>query len=70
MPAGHEPAAAPAAGGYEPGMTPAPAPDDRKTAPERVIEQLERLNKLKEEGVLTESEFAVQKAKVLSGQDV
>jgi hypothetical protein len=40
------------------------------TAPERVIQQLERLNKLKEEGVLTETEFEVQKAKVLSGQEV
>ena len=42
----------------------------RQSAPERVIEQLERLSKLKEEGALTESEFQVQKAKVLSGQDV
>ena len=52
---------------------PAPQPAvaaDRRTAPERVIEQLERLGRLKEEGVLTESEFAVQKAKVLSGEDI
>jgi hypothetical protein len=41
-----------------------------QTAPERVIEQLERLQRLRDEGALTESEFAVQKAKVLSGQDV
>jgi hypothetical protein len=61
--------AAPTRVAYEPGVTPSGASDDR-TAPERVIEQLERLNRLKEEGVLTESEFAVQKAKVLSGQDV
>ena len=65
MPAGYEPGAA-AAGGYEPGAR----TEDSKTAPERVIEQLERLNRLREEGALTESEFAVQKARVLSGQDV
>jgi Short C-terminal domain len=35
-----------------------------------VIEQLERLNRLKEEGALTESEFEAQKARVLSGQDL
>ena len=40
------------------------------TAPERVIEQLERLQRLRDDGALTDSEFAVQKAKVLSGQDV
>lgn len=43
---------------------------EESTAPARVIEQLERLNRLREEGALTESEFAVQKAKVLSGQDI
>jgi hypothetical protein len=48
----------------------APEPERAKTAPERVIEQLERLQQLREEGALTDSEFAVQKAKVLSGQDV
>ena len=47
----------------------APAAPDR-TAPERVIEQLERLQRLRDDGALTDSEFAVQKAKVLSGQDV
>ena len=35
-----------------------------------MIEQLERLQRLRDDGALTESEFAVQKAKVLSGQDV
>ena len=61
-----------------PGGTPMPAgqeagavaPAPAKTAPERVIEQLERLQKLRDDGALTDSEFAVQKAKVLSGQDV
>jgi hypothetical protein len=50
---------------------PAAAPaEPEKTAPERVIEQLERLQRLRDDGALTDSEFAVQKAKVLSGQDV
>jgi hypothetical protein len=63
-----------------PGETPSPAgqrsaaapaaTDDGATAPERVIDQLERLQRLREEGALTESEFAVQKARILSGQDV
>lgn len=53
----------------DPPATPAPAATDT-TAPERVIEQLERLQRLRDEGALTDSEFAVQKAKVLSGQDV
>ena len=48
----------------------APAAKEETTAPERVIEQLERLQRLREEGALTESEFAVQKAKILSGQDI
>ena len=48
----------------------APPAEPAKTAPERVIEQLERLQRLRDEGALTDSEFAVQKAKVLSGQDV
>jgi len=54
------------------GTAPAAASADERpsTGPERVIEQLERLNRLKEEGVLTESEFMVQKARVLSGQDI
>jgi hypothetical protein len=38
-----------------------------ETGPERVIEQLERLNRLKEEGVLSDAEFEAQKAKVLAG---
>jgi hypothetical protein len=58
--------AAPAAAGAPAAMPAPPA----KSAPERVIEQLERLQRLRDEGALTDSEFAVQKAKVLSGQDV
>ena len=66
MPAGMQAGAA-SAGTASSAGSPA---EDESTAPERVIEQLERLNRLKEEGALTESEFAVQKAKVLSGQDI
>ena len=64
MPAGMQAGAAPTAGAS------ASADERPSTGPERVIEQLERLNRLKEEGVLTESEFMVQKARVLSGQDI
>ena len=32
-----------------------------------MVEQLERLAKLKDEGILTDAEFEVQKAKVLAG---
>lgn len=32
-----------------------------------LVEQLERLAKLKEQGILTDAEFEVQKAKVLAG---
>ncbi len=45
---------------------PAPAPSGAVTGTERVIEQLERLTKLKEEGALSESEFEAQKARVLA----
>ena len=48
--------APPAAEYYEP---PAPAPE------EDVITQLERLGALKAQGILTEEEFAAQKAKLL-----
>jgi hypothetical protein len=42
---------------------PAPAPASTSTAD--VIEQLEQLGKLKEQGILTEEEFAAQKARIL-----
>jgi hypothetical protein len=41
--------------------TPAPAPE------EDMITQLERLGALKAQGLLTEEEFAAQKAKLLAG---
>ena len=44
---------------YEPAPTPAPAPDP--------IEQLTKLGQLRDSGVLTEEEFAAQKAKILGG---
>jgi hypothetical protein len=58
------------AGSQDGAVAASSADGDGKTAPERVIEQLERLSRLREEGALTDSEFAVQKARVLSGQDV
>ena len=64
------PGESPAPAGQRAGAIPAPYGPETTTAPERVIEQLERLQRLREEGALTESEFAAQKAKVLSGQDV
>jgi hypothetical protein len=46
-------------------MASAPAP---RTAPEvDVVEQLERLGRLKEQGILTAEEFAAQKQKLLAG---
>lgn len=42
---------------------PAPAPD----AGESMIDQLKELGELKSQGILTEEEFAAQKAKLLAG---
>jgi hypothetical protein len=48
----------PAPGGYaEPAAAPAPDP----------IEQLKQLGELRQQGVLTDEEFAAQKAKLLGG---
>ncbi len=51
--------------------TPAPAAAAPVTAPPKQqddrITRLERLQRLREEGVLSESEFEVEKAKILSG---
>ncbi len=55
------------AGAGRRGRADRPADGGGQTAPERMIEQLERLNRLKEDGALTEAEFEVQKAKVLAG---
>jgi hypothetical protein len=43
----------------------APAPASSPAAPNDIISQLERLGTLKAHGILTEEEFAVQKAKLL-----
>lgn len=47
---------------YEPAPAPAPA---APAAPAVPIEQLKELAQLKEQGILTEEEFAAQKAKLL-----
>jgi hypothetical protein len=44
-----------------PPAAPAPAP-----APSNPLEDLERLGKLREQGILTDEEFAQQKAKILA----
>ena len=48
---------------------PAPAPADEPTAPEAAespqIEQIKQLAALKDQGILTEEEFAASKAKIL-----
>ncbi|MCB0969282.1 MAG: SHOCT domain-containing protein, partial [Ilumatobacter sp.] len=56
---------------YEPAPAPAPAPVYAEPAPAPApapsipIEQLKQLASLKEQGILTEEEFAAQKAKLL-----
>ena len=44
----------------------APAPPPAAPAPS-MIDQLKELGELKEQGILTEDEFAAQKAKLLAG---
>src|SRR3954447_8435521 len=46
---------------YAPPPPPPPAPDDPR------IEQLQKLAELKGQGILTEEEFAAEKARVLGG---
>jgi hypothetical protein len=45
----------------------APAPAAPAAAGESMIDQLKQLGELKEQGILTEEEFAAQKAKLLAG---
>jgi hypothetical protein len=47
----------------EPAAAPAPAPP---AGGESVIDQLQQLGELKAQGILTEEEFAAQKAKLLA----
>ena len=57
------------------GPEPAPSYDEPQTVPAQrsapsttdTLEQLKTLGELKAQGVLTEEEFAVQKAKILAG---
>jgi hypothetical protein len=48
----------------QPGSVPPPPPDEGAQADER-LERLERLAKLKDQGVLTDEEFADQKRRIL-----
>jgi hypothetical protein len=45
----------------------ADAPAAAPAAPQVDIEQLQKLAQLKDQGILTEAEFEVQKAKILAG---
>jgi hypothetical protein len=47
------------------GRRAAPAPDATEAAEERRLERLERLGRLREQGVLTDEEFAAEKARAL-----
>jgi hypothetical protein len=50
----------------EPEPAPAPPPAPVAAPAQDPIEQLEKLAALKEQGILTDEEFAAQKAKILS----
>jgi type IV secretory pathway VirB10-like protein len=54
---------------YEDQAPPAPAPADEPAAPEAAespqVEQIKQLAALKDQGILTEEEFAASKAKIL-----
>jgi len=52
-------------GPAEPQAAPAPAPVAAPAAGPSTIDQLKELAELKSQGILTEEEFAAQKAKVL-----
>jgi hypothetical protein len=49
---------------YQP---PAPAPAPAASGTESTIDQLKDLAELKQQGILTEEEFAAQKARILAG---
>ena len=51
----------------EPAPAPAPAPAPVAAPAQDPIEQLTQLAALKDQGILTEEEFAAQKAKILAG---
>lgn len=54
---------------YQEQMAPAqqPMPEQRSTTASDTLEQLKALGELKAQGVLTEDEFAAQKARILAG---
>ena len=62
-----EAAAPPPQEAYAPPPQQAYAPAPAAPTSEDVIAQLERLGKLRDEGVLTDAEFSAQKAKLLAG---
>jgi hypothetical protein len=49
------------------GRIAAEAPPQAPPAQDSTIEQLKELGQLKQQGILTEAEFAAQKAKILDG---
>lgn len=52
---------------YEEQVAPAaPAPEQSAASTDDTLDQLQRLGELKAQGVLTEDEFAAQKAKILN----
>ena len=51
---------------YQQPAEPAPPPPAAASSTADVIAQLEQLGKLKEQGILTEDEFAAQKARILA----
>jgi hypothetical protein len=50
---------------YEEQVAPAPAPEPAAPAPD-LVTQLKSLAELRDQGILTEEEFAAQKAKILA----
>jgi hypothetical protein len=50
----------------EPQYAPAPAPAPAAPSESDTIAQLEKLGELKDKGILTDEEFAAQKAKILA----
>src|SRR3954454_2048825 len=58
---------APPMGPQQPQQAPPPPPAAAPVATESIVDQLKGLAELKDQGVLTEEEFAAQKARVLAG---
>jgi hypothetical protein len=58
---------APPMGPQQPQQAPPPPPVAAPVATESVVDQLKGLAELKQQGILTEEEFAQQKARILAG---